>query len=293
MTMTKLPNSISLEQSAYVSAASEIIFPKQNAVLSAFKDIQQGIKKWRTALMLAYLDVKLRYRRSVLGPFWITISMGITVFLTGYLYGHLFHVDLQSYYPFFAAGMLAWSFISAAIPELTEAFVLSDSLIKQIKLPYSLYIHRVATRNLIIFFHNIVVIVPVLAIFHQVAKVNLNTLLLIPNLCLLYINLISYGFILAMIGARYRDVLQIIKSLVQIAFFVTPVLWNPIILPAKDHYLVLLNPFYALVELIRAPLMGVVPAASVFYMMALITVAGLIICFTMLKKYRARIVYWL
>jgi lipopolysaccharide transport system permease protein len=287
------PNPITFDQSIYTAPQTQVVFPKRNPANLASKDIFLGLAKWRTAFMLAYLDVKLRYRRSILGPFWITLSMAITVYSMGYLYGHLFHTDLQSYFPFLAAGMLAWSLISTTIPELTDAFVLSDSLIKQIKLPYSLYIHRVATRNMIIFFHNIIVIIPVLAIFHQVAKVNLNTLLLIPNLFLLYVNLITYGLILAMIGARYRDVPQIIKSLVQVAFFVTPVLWNPAILPPKDHFLVLFNPFHALVELIRAPLMGLIPTTSVFLMMGVITAVGLVIFFSMLNKYRARIVYWL
>src|SRR5690348_10368802 len=120
----------------------------------AVRDIRDGLKKWNVWLMLAYQDVKLRYRRSVLGPFWITLSMAITVYSMGYLYGHLFHTNLQIYFPFLVSGMLSWALVSSQISDLTEAFSGSESLIKQIKLPYSLYIHRVAMRNIIIFFHN-------------------------------------------------------------------------------------------------------------------------------------------
>jgi lipopolysaccharide transport system permease protein len=123
----------------------------------AVKDIIDGLAKWRIWLTLAYQDVKLRYRRSILGPFWITISMAITTYSMGYLYGHLFHTDLQVYFPFLVSGMLSWGLISSLISDLTEAFSGSEGLIKQIKLPYSLYIHRVVTRNIIIFFQNIVV----------------------------------------------------------------------------------------------------------------------------------------
>jgi lipopolysaccharide transport system permease protein len=259
----------------------------------AIKDLVDGLQKWRIWLTLAYQDVKLRYRRSVLGPFWITISMAITTYSMGYLYGHLFHTDLQIYFPFLVSGMLSWGLISSQLSDLTDAFSSSEGLIKQIKLPYSLYIHRVATRNVIIFFHNILVIVPIIAIFHQVAKINLYTFLLIPGLIVIYINAISFGLILAMIGARYRDIAQVIKSLIQVAFFLTPVMWSPDILPAKDKFIVFLNPFYAFVELARKPLLGMCPSLGTLAMAALVTALGIYLCLNMLSKYRSRIVYWL
>ncbi|MCE3237214.1 MAG: hypothetical protein K0R24_195 [Gammaproteobacteria bacterium] len=259
----------------------------------ALDDIQEGIAKWRIWLMLAYQDVRLRYRRSVLGPFWITISMAITVYSMGYLYSHLFHSDIQTYFPFLVAGMLAWALISTQVSDLTEALTLSEGLIKQIKLPYSLYIHRVATRNIIIFFHNVLVIIPILFVFHKAAKINACTLLLIPGLMIIYINSISYGLVLGMIGARYRDILQIVKSLIQVAFFLTPVMWNPAILPLQDRYIVFLNPFYAFIELIRAPLLGTIPAGYTLIMVSIVTLMGLLFSLKMLTRYRARIVYWL
>src|SRR5436190_24289563 len=77
----------------------------------AWEDLTVGTKKWRIWLTLAYQDIKLRYRRSVLGPFWLTISMAVTVYSMGFLYAHLFHTDLQQYYPFLVAGMLCWTMI--------------------------------------------------------------------------------------------------------------------------------------------------------------------------------------
>jgi lipopolysaccharide transport system permease protein len=279
----------SLELSVIADAQGNLAFQKN----LARKDLLDGLKKWRIWMMLSYQDVKLRYQRSVLGPFWLTISMAITSYSMGYLYGHLFHTDLQTYFPFLVAGMLTWGLISSQISDLTEALSGGGGLIKQIKLPYSLYIHRVAMRNLIIFFHNMVVIIPIIAIFHQVAKVNLHTLLLFPGLAIAYFNAITYGLILALIGARYRDIAQIIKSLIQVAFFLTPVMWNPSILPAKDWFIFAFNPFYAFVELIRAPLLGQVPSSTSFIMAGVVTVIGAIGCFQMFARYRSRIVYWL
>ena len=113
----------------------------------AWEDLRDSIRYWRIWLLLAYQDIKLRYRRSVLGPFWITLSMAITVYTMGYLYSHLFHVNPHEYFPYLVAGMLAWSLISTTLIDVVDTFTLSENLLKQIKLPYILYIHRIATRN--------------------------------------------------------------------------------------------------------------------------------------------------
>lgn len=275
------------------SNASPDAFPSRNQSFLALQDLDRGLKQWRIWLMLAYQDIKLRYRRSVLGPFWITISMAITVYSMGFLYAHLFRTDMKQYYPFLVAGMLSWSLLSNVIIDLTETFTSGDGLIKQIKLPYSLYIHRIAARHLIIFFHNLLVMIPILIIFHDSVKINQYTLLLLPNLLLTYINTISFGLILAMIGARYRDVSQIIKSLIQVAFFVTPVMWNPAVLPEQYQKFLYMNPFYIFVEIIRAPLTGQPNSMLVLSIAGFITLLGIAICWLMFKRYRARIIYWL
>lgn len=259
----------------------------------AFKDVSDGLKKWRVWLLLAYQDIKLRYRRSALGPFWISISMAVTVYSMGFLYGHLFRTNLHEYFPFLAAGLIGWSLISISIMDLSEAFIASENLIKQIKLPYTLYIHRVAFRNFIAFFHNLIVMVPVIISFYPMATVNFYTLLLLPSLIIIYINAFCYGTILALIGARYRDVPQIIKSVIQVIFFITPVIWNPLILPEKYQSLALFNPFYAFVQLIRAPLVGTMPSVPVCLIALAATVIGIVASWMLFVKYRARIVYWL
>lgn len=273
--------------------SSNIQFPNISQSQLARADISGGVLQWRIWLMLAYQDIKLRYRRSILGPFWLTLSMGITVYSMGYLYAHLFHVELAHYYPFLVAGMLSWSLISTMVIELTDGLVSSDGLIKQIKLPYSVYVHRIVARNVLIFFHNIVVIVPIMIIYHSSVKINLCTLMLIPGLLLIYLNAFIYGLVLSMIGARYRDISQIIKSLVQVVFFVTPVMWGPEILSDRNQFFIDLNPFYAFIELIRAPVLGTTPTMTNVIMAFCMTLLGAIGCWVLFKNYRARIVYWL
>lgn len=259
----------------------------------AINDIKSGLQQWRIWLMLAYQDIRLRYRRSVLGPFWLTLSMAITVYTMGFLYGHLFHIDITLYFPYLVAGMLSWSLISLSLNDLTDAFIIYERLIKEIKLPYTLHIQRITMRNFFIFLHNIIVIVPVYIFFSEGAAVNFNTLYLIPALFLVYLNCIFLGLILAMIAARYRDVSQIIKNIIQIIFFVTPVMWDPNVLPLNKLFVVWCNPVYPFIEIIREPLLGHAPTLTVMIISLGITLLNTAISFTMFKRYRSRIIYWL
>jgi ABC-type polysaccharide/polyol phosphate export permease len=273
--------------------AADVAYPSTTQSQLALRDIIDGLKHWPIWLMLAYQDIKLRYRRSVLGPFWLTLSMAITVYSMGFLYSHLFHIELAHYFPYLVAGMLGWSLISTVVIETIDGLVTSDGFIKQIKLPYTLYIHRIVTRNVIIFFHNILVIIPIYLIFHANVSINLKTLFVIPGLFIIYFNAISYGLILGMIGARYRDVSQIIKSLVQVVFFITPVMWSADVLKGVNRYIADANPFYSFLELIRAPLLGSFPTLLNLSMVAAVSLFGGLVAYKMLIKYRSRIVYWL
>lgn len=271
----------------------EVVFPTISQKQLAWEDLASGLFNWRIWSMLAYQDIKLRYRRSVLGPFWLTLSMAITVYSMGYLYSHLFHIQLGEYFPYLVAGMLGWSLISTTVTDMVEAFSINDSMLKQIKLPYSLYVHRVATRNILIFFHNLLVFVPVVVIFHDQVHLGINLLLLIPGLLIIYLNSITYGLVFAMIGARYRDISQLIKSLIQVIFFVTPIMWKPTILPPDKQFIAFLNPVYALLELIRAPLIGYSLTPMNIFMIVLISLFGLVASYYLFVSRRARIIYWL
>jgi lipopolysaccharide transport system permease protein len=265
--------------------------PRQKTL--AYEDLVQGLQKWRIWFMLASQDIQLRYRRSVIGPFWITLSMAITVYSMGYLYAHLFKIDMDRYYPFLVAGMLGWSLILSLMLDFTEGFLVIHSLIKQIKLPYTVYLHRIIMRNYLMFFHHLLVMLPIFVIFHNNAPINACTLFIIPGLALLYLNVFCYGSIIAMFSARYRDVPPIIKSMMQVIFFVTPVMWQPQGLQGHKQLIAELNPFYVFLELIRAPLLGKLPTAFNFSVILFFTVLGVISSALLFTRYRARIIYWL
>lgn len=257
----------------------------------ALADIYDGLKAWRIWLLLAWHEVKLRYRRSTLGPFWITLSMAITIYSMGLLYGHLFRMDLAVYYPFLATGILGWNLISLVVNDATMTFVAADQFIKQMKQPYSIFMFQSVTRNFIIFFHNILVLIPLIIFFHL--KINLNTLFIFISLLILWINAVSYSTILALLGTRFRDIPILVASLIQVVFFLTPIMWSPSILPERYHFVIDYNPFAQFMELFRNPLLGVLPSTYAMITTLCLTLLGLLGSLVIFVRYRSRIAYWL
>lgn len=256
-------------------------------------DLGQALKMWRVWLALAWQDISIRYRRSIIGPLWITLSMAITVYSMGFLYARLFHIDLNYYFPYLVSGMLSWTLIQSLLTEGVDTYLVSGGLIRQVKLPLSFHIHRMCSRNFMISAHNILVMIPIYLFFYHSWNLMWSLPILVINLVLLYINAIFITNILAMICARYRDMGQVIKSILQVLFFLTPVMWDPSSLSLKFQHLILLNPLYEFIQLIRMPLMGQVPSLTNYLLILGFTLLGGSMHFWMFARYRSRIVYWL
>ena len=115
-----------------------------------FKDGVVGVHIWST---LGWQEIRLRYRRSLLGPFWLTLSTGALIAGMGPLYGKLFGQSLATYFPYLAISFITWTLIASLINECSNAFIAAEGYIKQIKLPLTLHILRVVWKNVLVFAH--------------------------------------------------------------------------------------------------------------------------------------------
>ncbi len=261
-----------------------------NRVNLAVKDILDGLMHWQLWLTMAWYEIRLRYRRSVLGPLWLTVSMGVTVGFLGVLYGTLLKMDIHRFMPYLALGLLIWGYIAGIIGEGCNAFIQSENFIKQVRLPLSTFAYRVVCRNVITMGHNALVYV-VVAIMFQVNP-GYFVLLAIPGLILLIVNSIWMVLLVGVFCTRFRDVPNIVQSLLQVVFFITPILWTRALL-ANREYLVDWNPVHHFLELVRAPLMGEAPDMLSWQVALGTTVLGSTLTFLLFVKYRNRIAFWL
>jgi ABC-type polysaccharide/polyol phosphate export permease len=239
---------------------------------------------------MGWQDVKQRYRRSMLGPFWLTLSMAILIGALGFLYGQLFNMELSTYMPFLTLGFLIWGFISSVITEGCSSLIAAEGFIKQVRLPFTLHVLRCIWRNLIMLAHNAVVFIPVMIIF-QVWP-SWSALLIIPGMVLLIINAVWVTLLLGAVCARFRDVAQIVASLIQVAFFMTPIIWMPELLRDRIMFAEA-NPFYHLVEIVRAPLLGAVPQMQTYNVVIGVTMIGWAITWLFFRRFRSRLAYWI
>ncbi len=253
-------------------------------------DIVDGCKLWRLALTLGWFDIRLRYRGSMLGPFWLTLSTAVMVVALGILYAKLFNMELRAYLPFLALSLVLWNVLSTVIGEACTCFTSAEGMIRSMRMPYSTHPMRVVIRNLIILAHNVVVILAVYVWFDLWP--GWRAAMAIPGLTLWLIDGLAICLLLGPIGARFRDIPPIIASIIQIAFFISPIIWKPELLHGWALDFLYLNPFYTLLEIVRGPMLGEytrirVWASAIGYSGVLITLAWL-----MFARTRGRLAFW-
>ncbi len=256
----------------------------------AVRDLRQSLSLWRLCCKLGWLDVKMRYRGSILGPFWLTASTAVMVGSMGAIYSFLFKMDVRAYLPFLSLSLVLWGFISGLVGESTQCFTLSESMIRAMRMPFGVHAARVVIRNLLVLAHNVVVIVVVFALFHVWPGIALVKIL--PALALWVLDGVAACILLGALGARFRDIAPIIGSILQMIFFVTPIIWKPDLIRHGRQWLPL-NPFYDLLEIVRAPLLGSTLTTGVIW--AAIGFSVLLCAFSCLvfAQVRARLAYWI
>jgi ABC-2 type transport system permease protein/lipopolysaccharide transport system permease protein len=263
---------------------------RADRLLAAAVDLLDGLSwSWLWAT-LAHQDLKLRYRGSILGPFWQTITTGVMIGAMGFIYAKLFQTPLNEYLPLLTAGLIFWQFTSGMITEGCSTFYSMQGVIQQVKLPFSLHAYRLVYRNFLILLHNIVIVPIVFAIFPQPIT-WLRVLELVPGLALILLNGVWVSILLGMISARFRDIPPIIGSIVQVVFFITPIFWPAAGLGAY-RWLTELNPIYAAIDVLRAPLLGQPAEPHSWLILAIVTVLGCGGTFAFFARFRTRIAYW-
>jgi ABC-type polysaccharide/polyol phosphate export permease len=207
-------------------------------------------------LFLAWQDIRLRYRRSKIGPLWITLSMAIFCLALGVVYSKLFKVETVEYLPYLSVSFVVWGFISTMLAEFPNLYVDNAAFIKDIRINPFIILFRAAARNLLTFGHNALIIVAVDVYFR--IDPGFVALLALPGLLLVLANLLAIGVTLSLIGARFRDIAPITQSLIQVLFFITPITWLPRLV-AESSWIVRFNPFANYLDLVRSPLLGNMP----------------------------------
>lgn len=255
----------------------------------ALEDLATGFSRWRLPAALARLDIRNRYRGSVLGPFWLSLSTAIMVVSLGLLYSALFMLPLADYLPYLAVSLIIWGMISQIVTEACVSLTSSEGIIRQLPLPYTVHMLRCVLRNAAVAAHSLPLIFVVFAVFGHLP--GPEALLAIPGLALLAANAFALALLLGMVCARFRDIPPIVGSVLQLAFFMSPVLWKPELLGERQVWLPL-NPFYVLMETVRGPLVEGGASGLVWLSAVCFTLLTCAASFAFFVRFRGRIAFW-
>lgn len=255
------------------------------------RDLWQGWRDYRELwLAVGLYDIRKRYRRSLLGPFWITISLGAFILGLSFIYSPLVGGEAGSFLPYVAFGFVAWQFVSQLVLDGCTVFIANGLIIQQLPAPLSVYIYQTIWRHLIILAHNFLIYVLVALLCGLWP--SWQTLLVLPGIILVSISGVSIGMLFGTLCARFRDIPPIVQTITQMMFLLTPILWRPDQVPGRELFY-LLNPFYYLVQIIRGPLEGEAPSLFVWTVVLAMTAVGFVVSLLFFSRFRNRIVYWL
>ncbi|WP_137725759.1 ABC transporter permease [Prescottella subtropica] len=287
-----------LDHESVSDADDDVVASDSQTFRRAFQDLRDGFAQRELWLNLGWQDIKQRYRRSVIGPFWITIATGVQATAMGILYSALLGMPLQTFLPYVTVGLIVWNLISASMLEGSEVFIANEGLIKQLPSALSVHIYRLVWRQLLFFGHNLLIYVIMVFAFGVWKNMTWTALAAIPALALIVLNALWVSIVFGIFATRYRDIAPILSSLTLLLFVLTPIFWSTEVLKdqggevAERARIAELNPLYHFLDIVRAPMIGQDQQAYHWYIVLAFTVVGWIVAILALRKYRARVAYW-
>lgn len=256
----------------------------------ALIDLAESIKKFRLITYISLSDLRARYKRSVLGPLWLTISTILGAAGLGLLWSELMKIDRVSFVPSLTSGLILWYFISGVIIESSTVFSRNANIIRNIRLPLSIYPAQLIFRQLINLTHT----APVFLVVAWALGFTLTSVawLAVPAIILVTLNLLWISLLIGMLGARFRDLEHLVTSVMPLLMMLSPVFYRPNFLPFSET-LLWFNPFSHFIEIVRHPLLGSAPPTFVVLTNLVMLAVGTAITVWFFNRKHHRISFWL
>src|SRR5579884_252919 len=253
---------------------------------AALADIWEGLRRWRNWSYLAVENVKNRYRRTVLGPWWLTLQTAIFIVGISVVFGHLLHAGLRSFLPYVALGMISFTLLTGITRAGAEVFVAGSSTLRSTRQPLSTLVLRDVAIEFIHFAHNILLYVVFVAA--RLVPLSPKLLVALPIVLLIAVNGLFLGLWLGSAVARFRDVQPLVNSILGVIIFFSPVFYHLNDLSSGIRNVLLAwNPLTYLISAFRAPLI-----TSFYVGTAVVTVVNVVLGLVVFARARSRLPYW-
>lgn len=255
-----------------------------------FKDFLSALKSYDQPLYMAWWDIRSKYRRTLLGPFWMVIVTFITIGCMSVIGSLLFKMNMKEFFPYIATGMIVWAFLSALIVESCSVFIGYAWMLSNLNFNLITLCVRMFVKNFIVFIHGLLVVLIFLAFKGTLSLGGIATVLI--SLIIYFINAICLCITIGFFSTRYRDCIQIVQSVMSILIFMTPIMWQKHMLGDKQ-IIAEINPFTHFIDIIRSPLLSVEISNFSLLYVSVITVLNLAGASYLYNKFKHRLVFWL
>jgi lipopolysaccharide transport system permease protein len=262
-----------------------------SATGAGFEELMDGAYNWRVWHLLGVNDLRNRYARSRFGQGWLILSTGAMIGTMAAVWSLLWNQSLRELMPFIGISMIMWNFFSQILTECPSIFVLQSNYYRNQKMNFSVSVYSVIYKNVIILAHNFIIVVILIIIFGL--PINWWLLQIIPAFMITCITMVWFGYLMAMICVRYRDIIQLITTWLTVLFFITPIMWKPDFLPRQYQFIVDWNPLAQFLELLRGPLLGGPVSAHTWGTTIAIALGGGLLSLPLIGHYQRRVIFWM
>jgi len=267
---------------------------KNGQKLLLFSSLLKAHSRLAPQLYFAWFQFLIRYRRTMLGPVWLLVGPALFIALLGLLFSRIGGNDPAVFVPYLAIGLIVWTLITGFITGSTTVFQRGRAQMLQGSMSLNDIVMVDMFSTVIIFLHQTILIVAVFMFFG--IGLSFYSLVSLIGLAFLIANGIWLSVFFGIIGARYRDLAEIVQAVMRIAFLATPIIWMPGpgaggragVMGAFLVY----NPFYHFLELVRAPLLGTPIAPLSWIVVISITVAGFVLAHFFYNRFARIVPLW-
>lgn len=247
--------------------------------------------KWDLAFSLALQDIRDRFSRTVLGPFWIVISNAMLVIGITIVFGALFKAAVADFVVYVSLGIALWTFISTVMTGASSYLESGKNILFTYNLPWSMQITRKVFVEAIILAIHLLIAIPVILIAQK--DLGLISFVAVPGVLLNLIFGYGLALIIASFGVRYSDLSHALESIMLFLFLFTPVFWLESALGPTRSIFVHYNPLFHFLEVVRAPVLEQAIPIDSFIISALIGVITLILGIFIYNKRKSQIGMWM
>ena len=253
--------------------------------------IYEKIRNLRLPAVMAMSEIKIRYARTSLGPWWQTINMIVLSLVLSFVFTKVFNMPGEEYIPFLITGLIFWNFLQGILNESSICLVNSRNLILNTTNPIWIYPFKLVFRVLIQFFHH-ALLIPIVVYYFKIDFNLISIVSLLTGILVSIFIMLQIASILSILGSRFHDMEQVITNIVQVSFYATPIIWMPSLISGREFYLEY-NPFYHVINIIRIPVIdGDMQIWQSSLVVSIALLAFLVLLNYIYRRFSKMVSYW-